>query len=67
VRQDDRTANELVGLLGINTEPHRHFDALVEFERVELFQQFDSIRHRERIFGFYLFRVVSITLRVFCH
>ncbi len=36
MRQDNRTADDLIGLLGIDPQPHRDFDRLVELGRVEL-------------------------------
>ena len=47
VRQHDRAADELVGLLGIDAQPHRDLDRLVELRVVELLEQ----RRRPRSSG----------------
>ncbi len=49
MRQDDRTTNDLVGLLGVDTQPHVHFDRLVELGVAESFQHLNGLGQGQRI------------------
>ena len=54
VRQHHRTADHLVGMFGIDTEPHVQFDGLVEFCELYFLYEWDSLIEAIRA-GFYLF------------
>ena len=46
VRKNDAAANELIALLGVDAEPHVHFDRFVEFGSLHLLEHFDGLRKR---------------------
>src|SRR5439155_11177403 len=61
VRQWDRAANHLVGLLRINSEAEREVDGLVEFGFGKLGQNFNGGLQWIRLFGVNLFECFLIS------
>src|SRR4029077_948167 len=51
VRQNDRSAHHLVGVLGIHTETHRNLDRLIEFCVFDFLQKRDRFLQRVRFFS----------------
>ena len=56
VRQHDRAADQLIGLLGIDAQPHRDVDRLIELRVVELLEQGHGLVDRQRRVAGRLFR-----------
>ena len=48
-RQRDRAAHHLVGLAGIDAEPHRQLDGLVELGRARLFDEVERLGRRVQL------------------
>ena len=46
VRQNDRAADHLVGVLGIDAEAHVHFDGLIELGELDLLNEGRPLRDR---------------------
>ena len=66
VRQHDRAADDLVGLLGIDPQAHVDLDRLVELGRAEFLQLLDGRRQRTGVFVG-AWRRGSIAFGLLCH
>ena len=49
VRQHDRAADDLVGLRGVDAQPDRDLDRLIELRAVETLERLDRLGHRQRV------------------